>query len=72
MAAFADSKLSRFWLTVKLTMSADPSLLKIIAISSMGGHWHQLLRLRPAFVGADVVYISTDPGLSANVPEGNF
>ena len=27
---------------------------KILAIASGGGHWIQLLRLRPAFSGADV------------------
>lgn len=29
---------------------------KILAISSGGGHWVQLLRMRPAFDGCDVVY----------------
>ena len=27
---------------------------RVLAISSGGGHWIQLLRLRPAFAGADV------------------
>ncbi len=29
---------------------------KVLAISSGGGHWVELLRLRPAFEGHDVVY----------------
>ena len=29
---------------------------KLLAISSGGGHWVQLLRLRPAFVGCRVLY----------------
>lgn len=33
---------------------------KILAISSRGGHWIQLLRLRPAFEGADVVFVTTE------------
>ncbi len=32
---------------------------KILAIASTGGHWLQLQRLRPAFEGCDVVFIST-------------
>jgi hypothetical protein len=31
---------------------------KILAIASSGGHWIQLLRLRPAFAGAQVSYAS--------------
>lgn len=33
---------------------------KILAVASAGGHWIQLLRLRPAFEGYDVVYASTN------------
>lgn len=32
---------------------------RVLAISSGGGHWVQLLRLRPAFADCDVVYAST-------------
>jgi len=35
----------------------------IVAISSAGGHWVQLMRLRPAWEGLDVTYVTTDPGL---------
>ena len=31
---------------------------KILAVASSGGHWIQLLRLRPAFEGAEVVYVT--------------
>lgn len=34
--------------------------LKILAISSGGGHWIQLLRLRPAFAGAKVTYATVN------------
>ena len=40
---------------------------RILAIASGGGHWIQLLRLRPAFVGADLRYASVDPELAADV-----
>lgn len=32
---------------------------KVLAVASAGGHWVQLLRLRPAFEGASVEYMST-------------
>ncbi len=35
---------------------------KVLAIASGGGHWIQLLRLRPAFEGCKVVYVSTHEG----------
>lgn len=31
----------------------------ILAVASGGGHWTQLLRLRPAFEGYDVCYVTT-------------
>ena len=51
---------------------------KILAIASAGGHWTQLMRLRTAFAGADVVFVSTRDMASANrdsrfllVPDAN-
>jgi len=32
---------------------------RLLAVSSSGGHWTQLLRLRPAFEGRDVFYVTT-------------
>lgn len=40
---------------------------KLLAVASGGGHWIQLLRLRPAFAGLEVQYISTDPSLAHKV-----
>lgn len=34
----------------------------VMAISSAGGHWVQLMRLRPAWSGMRVTYVTTDPG----------
>jgi UDP-N-acetylglucosamine:LPS N-acetylglucosamine transferase len=53
---------------------------RVLAISSGGGHWIQLLRLRPAFDGCDVTYATVregyriDVGSEADfrvVPDGN-
>jgi hypothetical protein len=41
---------------------------RVLAISSGGGHWVQLLRLRPAFDGCQVVYASTRPSNRYDVP----
>lgn len=40
---------------------------KVMAISSGGGHWVQLLRLRPAFEGCDVTYVTVREGYRADV-----
>lgn len=36
---------------------------RILAIASGGGHWQQLMRLRPAFEGAETRYLTTLAGL---------
>src|SRR5688572_14021606 len=40
---------------------------KILAVASSGGHWTQLLRLRPAFDGCEVVFVTTQSGSRAEV-----
>lgn len=42
---------------------------KVLAISSGGGHWVQLLRLRPAFAGCDVTYATVRDGYRTDVCE---
>lgn len=37
---------------------------RILAISSGGGHWEQLMIISPSFEGYDVVYANTIPGLA--------
>ena len=39
-----------------------------MAIASGGGHWVQLLRLRPAFDEMNVVYVSMDQSAAVDVP----
>ncbi len=45
---------------------------KILAISSGGGHWVQLLRLRPAFEGHRVTYATVSSGYRAEVGDAPF
>lgn len=44
----------------------------ILAISSGGGHWVQLLRLRPAFARHKVVFASVYEAYAADVPDSRF
>jgi UDP-N-acetylglucosamine:LPS N-acetylglucosamine transferase len=37
--------------------------VRILAVSSTGGHWVQLMRLRAAWAGCEVTYVTTDPGV---------
>lgn len=45
---------------------------KVLAIASGGGHWVQLLRLRPAFEGCDVTYATVRDGYRVDVGNANF
>ncbi|GIZ52855.1 glycosyl transferase [Noviherbaspirillum aridicola] len=39
----------------------------VLAVASGGGHWVQLLRLRPAFVDSDVTYMTTNAAYARDV-----
>ncbi len=45
---------------------------RILAISSGGGHWVQLLRLRAAFEGTDVTYACVRSSYADDVPGERF
>jgi UDP-N-acetylglucosamine:LPS N-acetylglucosamine transferase len=45
---------------------------RVLAISSGGGHWVQMLRLRPAFEGCAVTYACVRPGYAEDVPGERF
>lgn len=45
---------------------------KVMAMASGGGHWVQLMRLRPAFDGQDVFYVCVQPSYSQDVPGARF
>ncbi len=44
----------------------------MLAISSGGGHWVQMLRLRPALEGSEVVFATVRVGYSADVDGAAF
>jgi hypothetical protein len=46
--------------------------LKILAIASGGGHWVQLLRLRPAFEDCEVTYATVKSGYRSQVGDASF
>lgn len=52
-------------------MSAEKKK-RVLAISSSGGHWHQLLMLKDAFDGCDVFYATTVKEYELFVPNQNF
>ncbi len=41
---------------------------RILAVASGGGHWVQLLRLRPAFEGTHVTYVTVRRSYSTDIP----
>lgn len=45
---------------------------RVLAVASSGGHWVQLSRLRPAFEGHDVAYLTTDPAHREHVAPARF
>lgn len=42
---------------------------RVLAIASGGGHWQQLMRLRPVFEGHHAIYLTTDAAYSVDVPD---
>lgn len=44
----------------------------VLAVASGGGHWVQLLRLRPAFEGHDVAYVTVQPSYASQVSGARF
>jgi hypothetical protein len=45
---------------------------RVLAVSSGGGHWVELMRLRPAFEGADVAYVTVNRDYRRDVPGARF
>ena len=46
--------------------------MRIMAVASGGGHWVELRRIVPAFDGAEVVYVSTDPQADADLAPARY
>jgi peptidoglycan/xylan/chitin deacetylase (PgdA/CDA1 family) len=49
-----------------------PTRKKILAVASGGGHWVQLLRLRPAFAGEHVVWVTVNKAYRTDVGTAPF
>lgn len=45
---------------------------KILAVASKGGHWIQLLKIKEAWSGCNVVYLSNDVNLKYYIPNDNL
>jgi UDP-N-acetylglucosamine:LPS N-acetylglucosamine transferase len=45
--------------------SDGPRAIRLLAVASKGGHWEQLMLLRPAFEGFLVSFATTDAGLAS-------
>ena len=45
--------------------------VRVLALSSGGGHWVQLLRLRPAFEGCDVTFATVKKSYEADLEPGS-
>lgn len=50
----------------------DNTRKRILAVASGGGHWLQLQRLRPAFEGHDVTYVTVDARYQSDVRGERF
>ncbi|WP_432472313.1 UDP-N-acetylglucosamine--LPS N-acetylglucosamine transferase [Amphritea sp. HPY] len=46
--------------------------MKVLLVSSSGGHWVQMCRLEPAFQGCDLVYASTERSYHQHHPDSPF
>ncbi len=53
-------------------MSSAPRPIRVLAVASGGGHWVQLLRLRPAFTGCDVTFVTVNQAYRQDVPGERF
>lgn len=53
-------------------MDGSGKRAKVLAVASKGGHWEELMVLGPAFEGQNVIFASTDPSLSDDVPGQSF
>jgi UDP-N-acetylglucosamine:LPS N-acetylglucosamine transferase len=57
---------------MSLDSSTVPVMRKMLAVSTGGGHWEQLVTIKNAFSGFDAVYANTIPGLAEKAGIENF
>jgi hypothetical protein len=50
--------------------SMSTKRLRVLAVSSAGGHWVQLLRLGPSLANCDVTYVTSKLGYRATIEPG--
>ena len=55
-----------------MSLSARQRRNKVLAVASGGGHWIQLLRLIPAFVDSDLVFVGVNISYRSQVTEHKF
>ena len=51
---------------------ANPPKKKLLAVASGGGHWVQLMRLKPVFAGFDCAFATTLKGYREEVSDARF
>jgi poly-beta-1,6-N-acetyl-D-glucosamine synthase len=56
----------------RIRASAGLARRKILAVSSGGGHWVELLRLAPAFEGHDIAYATVDAAYRSEAAAARF
>jgi UDP-N-acetylglucosamine:LPS N-acetylglucosamine transferase len=52
-------------------MSKRP-IPRVLAVSSGGGHWVELMRIAPAFGDADIAYVTVNKDYRGEAPKGRF
>jgi UDP-N-acetylglucosamine:LPS N-acetylglucosamine transferase len=55
-----------------MSRDAGPARRRVLLVASGGGHWVQLLRLRPAFEDCDVAYVCVRREYARDVPGCRF
>jgi UDP-N-acetylglucosamine:LPS N-acetylglucosamine transferase len=53
----------------RMAVTSSSIAPKVLAVASGGGHWIQLLRVLPAFQGAQLVFASVHPDCAEDVPQ---
>jgi hypothetical protein len=54
------------------SLAAHTARPKLLAVASGGGHWVQLMRIKHAFDGCQVSYVTVHESYRAQVPDHNF
>ena len=59
-------------MAAKSRASRSDDCPRVLAVSSGGGHWVQLLRLRPALEGSNILFVTVSDAYRADVPGERF